>query len=1135
MDEKEVKREFFITNIALKNKTSIFILILIILIFGVVAYKNMPKELFPEVNMPYIMVRTVYPGNSPIDIENLITNPIEKELDGIKGVKNITSTSMQDVSIITIEFNFNTDLSKALADVRDAVDKAKADLPSDLKHDPIVKDIDLSEIPFININLSGDFSLDELKKYADKLSDKFKEIPEVARVEVRGINDKEIQINVDPEAMSNVQVSFFDIEDALKKENVSISGGDIKINGRLIAVRVDAEFKSVEEISKLIVKHKDGNVVYLNDIAEVQEAYAEPTSLTRLNKQPVVSIQLIKKSGENLLSATEKVRSLLEKARKTHIIPENLIITITNDQSDLIKKNLNNLENSMIISIFFVIVVLFLFLGLRNALFVGIAIPLSMFLSIGILSLLDYKINMVVLFALILALGMLVDNAIVVVENIYRIYTKDKVSLKKAAKIGPGEVAMAIISSTATTLAAFVPLLFWDTIMGEFMKYIPVVLIIVLFSSLLVALVIVPVFSNTFLRKKEKDIPAKKMLIYAMFFGMLSIPFYWAYSFTIANLFITITIILLLNILIFRKLGKWFKDVFLVKLEHWYQKTIEWTLKGKNPYLTFGATILLLVFTQVLMKIRAPEVIFWSQSDPNYINIKFEVPAGNNIFYTEKFAKEVEKQIDKILLPYKNIVKSVLTNIGEGAKSMGKPGQAPQVTGPTHGLITVSFVDYEFRNGINTSDIMKQISDSLINRYPGVYFEITQDEKGPPMGAAVSIEIFGDDYNKLMAIADTFEFKIKKAGIKGLEGLRVDLVTGKPELLVHIDRDKAIRYGLSTVQVASSIRTALFGKEISKYKVEDDEYLIQLRFKEKYRNNLEYLMNQKITFRDKKGKIIQIPISAVATLEFNTTYDGIKHKNLDRYITLSSNVKKGYNASDINNRIKEVLKDSQLPAGYTFKFAGKEEDMKKTINFMKNAMMMALSFIMLILVTQFNSVVKPFIILISVLFSTIGVFLGVAFTKMDFVIVMGGIGIVSLAGIVVNNAIVLLDYIDFLKEKKRVELGIDENTFLPVEYATECIVDAGRIRLRPVLLTAITTIFGLLPMAIGISIDFSGLYSDFNPHLFFGGDMASVWSPLAWVVIFGLTFSTFLTLIVVPAMYRIAIEIEKKLKGKSVN
>ncbi len=1130
--DKKVKREFFLTNIALGNKTSMFLLALIILGFGIVAYQNMPKELFPEVNMPYIMVQTTYPGNSPIDMEKLVTKPLEKEIDGIKGIKNITSTSMQDVSIITIEFDFKTDLSRALQDVKDAVDKAKPDLPTDLPHDPLVKDIDLSEFPFINVNLYGDFSLDELKKYADKLEDKFEEIPEVSKVSVRGINDKEIQINVDPDAMEAVQVSFNDIENAVKQENIAMSGGDIKVNGLQLSLRIDEQFHNVNQIKNLIVKHQNGNIVYLKDIAEVKETYAEPNSIARLNGNPVLSVQLVKKTGENLLDATKQVYKILDEARQKHIIPSNLKIAITNDQSDLIKKQLSNLENSMVISIFFVVVVLFLFLGLRNALFVGLDIPLSMFLSIAVLSLMDYKINMVVLFSLILALGMLVDNAIVIVENIYRMFTKDNLPIKEAAKQGAGEVAIAVISSTATTLAAFFPLLFWDSIMGKFMQLLPIVLIIVLSSSLFVALVIMPVFSNTFLRKEEKFAPAKKQLIIAGAVLLLALPFYFTGNFMLANLLATITLLLLLNVLFLQKLGIWFKDVFLSKLEIWYSKSIEWSMRGKNPYIVFLLTLLLLVFTQILMKVRAPEKIFWSQSDPNYINIKFEVPVGHNIYYTDDFSKKIEKKVNEILAPHKDIVKSVLTNIGKGAKTKGKLGQAPEVTGPNHGLITVSFVDYEYRNGVSTSDIMKQISDSLVHSYPGVSFDISQDEKGPPMGSAVSIEIFGEDYNTLMSIADSMEILIKKAGIQGLEGLKVDLVTGKPELIVKIDREKARRFGLSTAQVAMAIRTALFGKEVSKFKVGDDEYPIEVRFKEKYRNNIDNLMNQKITFRNRRGKMMQIPISSIASVEYNTTYDGIKHKNLDRYITLSSNVVKGFNSNKINDKIKEVLKDFKLPVGYSYKFAGKQEDQQKTIDFMKHAMLVAISLIMLILVSQFNSVVKPFIIFISIIFSTIGVFLGIALTKMDFVIVMSGIGIVSLAGIVVNNAIVLIDYIDLLKKRRRKELGLPEDAFLPVPEATKCIIEGGKTRLRPVLLTAITTILGLLPMAMGININFKELYYHFDPHLYWGGDMAAIWSPLAWTVIFGLTFSTFLTLIVVPAMYRIATNIEKVFRDR---
>ena len=1127
MEENKVKRSFGLTNLALRNKTSIYILAIIIIGFGLVAYENMPKELFPEVNMPYIMVQTVYPGNSPIDIENLVTKPIEQELDGIKGIKNIYSTSMQDMSFITIEFDFDVNTDKALQDVKDAVDKAKADLPDDLPHDPTVKDIDISEFPFMNVNIYGDFSISKLKYYADKLKDKFEEIPEVSKVTITGINEKEIQINVDPTLMEQMNITFRDIENAVKNENVNMSAGDIKTKDLQISIRVDAEFKNIDQIKNIIIKHERGNIVYLRDIAKVKETYADPNSLTRLNGKPVISLQLVKKSGENLLNATQKAYDILNVAKANNIIPQNLHIVITNDQSDLIKKQLSNLENSMIMSIFFVVLVLFLFLGMRNALFVGTAIPLSMFLSIIILSLMHYKINMVVLFGLILALGMLVDNSIVVVENIYRLFKERNMPLKEAAKTGAGEVAVAIISSTATTLAAFFPLLFWNSVMGQFMKYLPIVLIIVLSSSLFVALVIVPVFSETFLKKEEKSIPRKKQLILMASFLALSIPFYIASSYTIANILATISIFFLLNILFFEKLGLWFKDIFLAKLEYWYEATINWSLKGKNPYIVLLITILLLVVAQVLMKVREPRKVFWSQSDPNYINIKYEVPIGHNIYYTNNFSKELEKKINKILSPHKDIVKSILVNVGQGAKTRGKLGSAPSVTGPNHGLITITFIDYEFRHGVSTSKIMKQISDSLTDKYPGTYFEVTQDEKGPPMKAAVAIEISGEDYNKLMNIADSMKTIIKGANITGLEGLKVDLVTGKPEMLVIVDREKARRFGLSTLQIAASLRTALFGKEVSKYKIGDDEYSIELRFDKKYRNNLDNLMNQKIIFRNKRGKLMSIPISSVASLKYNTSYDGIRHKNTDRTITLSANVKKGYNENEINNQIKELLKDFKTPSGYSFKFAGKEEDQAKTMAFMTRALFIALSLIMLILITQFNSVVKPFIILISVVFSTIGVFMGIALSKMDFVVVMGGIGIVSLAGIVVNNAIVLIDYIDLLKKRRRAELGMEEDAFLPLEEATKCIIEGGKTRLRPVLLTAITTIFGLLPMAIGVNIDFAGLYSNFNPHFFTGGDMASIWSPLAWTVVFGLTFSTFLTLIVVPAMYRIATHLEK--------
>ncbi|MDX9906103.1 MAG: efflux RND transporter permease subunit [Bacteroidales bacterium] len=1118
---QKVIRQFGLTNLALKNKNSIYLLILILFGFGFYSYTSMPKELFPDIVIPTVLVQTAYPGNPPLDMENLVTRPIEKELEVITGVKEIASTSSQDISSIVVEFNTGVDLKQAVLDVKDAVDKAKSELPDDLPADPLVQDIDFSEFPIIYINLSGDYSLNELKKYAEYLEDEIETYSEISKVDIKGLNEREFSINVDPFKMEMLEISFGDIESAVGYENISMAAGQFREGDYRRSIRILGEFETAAQMGDIIVKSEKGNIVYLKDIALVTDGFAEPKDFSRLNRQPVVTLHVIKKGGENLLSATDKIFDLLDRSKEDGNLPEGLNITITNDQSDLIRKQLDNLENSMIMGVILVVFVLFLFLGARNAFFVGFAIPLSMFISFLILNLMGYKLNMILLFSLILALGMLVDNAIVVMENIYRYFDRGY-SRMEASRLATGEIAIAIISSTATTLAAFFPLLFWDSMIGEFMKLLPLTLIIVLTASLFVALTVTPVLTSSFLKPGDQ-LPKpkiKRSLIIVAILLLLAGIFYAGGMNTPGSLLVLFAIIGIANLLFLNRMARWFMNVFLPWLESAYLNTMNFVMKARRPYWVIAATFFLLIFTIVLMGIRQPKVIFFPSPDPSYINIMATLPVGTDITATNKFMGTFEEDVYSILTPYSRIVKSVLTTVGNGAKSENEGFDISET--PHRGMVTVTFVDFEFREGVNTNDILKAFSDNLIGKYPGVMVAVDKPSSGPPVGKAINIEVTGEDFDKLVMLVDDLLNKIDNAGIDGIEGLKTDLNLDKPEAIVHIDRDRARRYGLSTAQIAGTIRTALFGKEISDFKEGEEEYPIQLRLKEEFRYNVASLMNQKITFRDQaSGKIQQVPITAVADISYGSTYEAIKRKDLDRVITLSSNVLKGFNATDINNQLKEFLSGETLPSGYTYKFTGEQQEQDESMAFLGSAMLIALALILLIMVSQFNSVVKPVIIMISVLFSTIGVFGGLATFRMDFVVIMTGIGLVSLAGIVVNNAIVLIDYTDLLKLRKRTELGMEENALLPKDIALDCVIQAGRTRLRPVLLTAVTTLLGLIPLASGLNIDFLSLFEHFDPKIYFGGDNVAFWGPISWTIIFGLTFSTFLTLIVVPAMYHV--------------
>jgi len=1127
-----IVRNFILTTASIKNRNTVLLLTIILAVYGLITYIQLPKESFPDIKIPKIFVKTIYPGNPPVDIENLITRPLEKELKTIKGVKEITSVSSQDNSDIIVEFKSDYDIKKALQDVKDGIDNAKSDLPDDLKIDPIAKELDASEFPILSINLSGDFSIEELRQISDDLKDDLEAIPEISKVDVKGLNDRQININVDRAKMTANNISFKSIEDAIKFENMSMSGGQIVTDQTTRAVRVNGEFKTVDEMNNIIVKYEKGNIVYLRDVlkgGKVVDGYVDPLTFARLGGQTVISLSVVKKSGENLIDATDKIHKVIEASRKSGLIPENMHVVLTNDMSDVVKKQVNNLENSIIMGMILVITILFFFLGLRNALFVGLAIPMSMLTSFVVIGMLGYTINMMILFGLVLALGMLVDNAIVVVENVYRFIDRGY-TVFEATRQAVGEIAWPIIASTATTLAAFLPLIFWPGMVGSFMSLLPKTLIIVLTSSLFVALVIVPTFIVIAVKEgNEEHPPRKKQVIITLIIMAVIIGLgYAAKVFWLANFTLIMSVLVVANYFFLYDWSFKFQSNFLNWLENYYLKVLNWALSGNKPrYLLLGG-LGLLIGTFFFFRMAGGNVLFFPNNQPRYLNVTMKLPIGTDIDSTNNFATFIDGKIGEILKKDSSIVKSVLTTVGKGAV-----GEREMSFGnnPEKALTTITFIDYDLRmNHRSSSDIMKEISDSLVGQYPGVQISVEKNKMGPPTGKPINIEIVGKDYPKLIALTDSIMAFIENADIPGIEMLKMDLNTGKPEIIVNIDRERARRFGMSTAQIASSIRTSLFGKEISDFKDGEDKYPIRLRYSKEDRNKISSLMNQKIYFRNKRGKAMDIPISSVANISYSNTYGSVNRKDLKRSITIYSNVLEGYNANLINGQLKTLLKGFELPEGYSLSFTGEQKDQKESMTFMIEALVIAIALIFLILVTQFNSFAKPFIIMISVLFSTIGVFGGLATFKMDFVIIMTGIGIISLAGIVVNNAIVLIDYIDLLKNRRRVEMGLGLEDDLPLSVSIECVVQAGKTRLRPVLLTAITTVLGLVPMAIGMNISFGDLLNHWQPNLYFGGENADFWGPMAWTVIFGLTFATFMTLILVPVMYILGNKIKLGIK-----
>jgi len=1126
-----IDKEFKLSSWSIKNRMTVFVIIAIIIIGGLVSYRGMPREAFPEVVVPQIFISTVHPGNSAVDVEKLITRPLEQEINTISGVDKITSTSTQGFSMIMAEFDFSVTPEEALRKVKDKIDVAMsdADFPKDLPADPNVQELNISEMmPILNINLSGEFSVDQLNEYAEYLEEEIENLPEITAVDIRGVQDKEVEIAIDLYKMQASEISFYDVATAIQNENVTMSGGEILENSTLRNVRIVGEFSSPKEIGDIIVKQENANIVYLRDIAKIRFQGADRVSYAREFSHPVVMLDVKKKGGQNLIFAAEKINNILDTAKETKF-PKNLEISVTNDLSGMTQKQVSNLENSIIIGVILVVLVLLFFLGVRNAMFVGIAIPLSMLMSFIILSTMGVTLNMMVLFGLILALGMLVDNGIVVVENIYRLYDEGY-KLKDAAKYGVGEVAMPIIASTATTLAAFIPLALWPGMMGQFMKHLPITLIIVLGSSLFVGLVVNPVLTSVYMKLQEKKLPVRKLLLYSGLFIVIGLLFILGGISSGNKVFnaiglglLILGILRLINSFLFTPATKWFQGVAIPWQEKIYEKSLRFALhKWRSIGLLVG-TFFLLLFAMVLMAIYPPKTLFFPETPPTQIYVFIEYPIGTEIETTNKLTLQMEKDIEKYLMQYEEngenyLVTSVIGQVGEGTADPNQDFGSGQT--PNKARITIDFVDFEYRRGIETMDILDDVRE-IGKKYSGVKIVVDRPKDGPPAGAPINIEIAGEDYNLIMQEATNIKNFIEASSVTGYEKLKLDVEQGKPELNVVIDRQKARRLNLSTGQIGDALRTSIYGKEVSTYKEGKEDYPINIRLNDRYRYNKDALMNQLITFRDQStGKIVQIPISTVAHIKNSTTFSAVKRKNLNRLITITSNVLHNFNATEVNDNLKKLLENYSKPQGISIAFTGEQEEQAKQMAFLSKALLIAVALIFLIIVAQFNSTSTPFIISISVLLSLIGVLLGLVIFNMEFVILMTMIGIISLAGIVVNNAIVLIDYTNLVLKRKLQEGNFDENEKIGnKEIVNESIVEGGKTRLRPVLLTAITTILGLLPLALGVNFNFATLFTEFDPQFYLGGDNTAFWGPMSWTVIFGLTFATFLTLVIVPIMY----------------
>ena len=1091
-------RYFGPTNLSVANRVSMASLIAIVALIGGLSYRSIPKEASPEITIPMISITTVYPGVSPKDMETLVTRVLEDELNQVPEIVELTSTSDMGISSVTAEFDADMDMDAALQKVRDRVDLARPELPADAE-DPSVAEFNMADFPIMQVNIAGEYGLVRLKELAEAVQDRLEQIPSILEVRLSGGLERVVRVDVDLSRLKFYNLAFDDVIDAIRSENVTIPGGSIEVGALDFLVRVDGEFDDTGIIEDIVVLMKNGRPIYVRDVATVDFGFEDRRSYARLDGAPVVTLDIIKRSGRNIIETADAVKAMIATMAPT--FPPTTNVKITSDQSDQIRTMVSSLENNIISGLILVVAVLLFFLGVRNASFVGLSIPLSMLLSFIVMKGLGITLNMVVLFSLILALGMLVDNAIVVVENIYR-HLEAGFDRFEAARRGAGEVALPVITSTLTTVGAFLPLLFWPGLIGEFMSFLPQTLIIALSSSLFVALVMIPSLCAVFMRVDGVPYPPMRPAVRRAMLGLavLALLVVGVRNPLSAVLLAATAIgLITLHRLVLDRAGRWFQERGLVRIIASYERSLRWalvhraTVLGLSGFSFVGAIIVFMMF-------NAGVEYFPESIPPQTVYARIDVASGTTPDFTNGVAEKLETQLRS--LDGMRDAESVVATVSGGSNGVvrmfggGSGGE---------GSVAVNFVEYEARS-TDVFATLKAMQERLGEGVTGADIKIEEQSMGPPSGPPVSIEISGPEVEELKRLADSASAILKRSPVYGkLEGLKSDMARGRPELVIEVDRERAALYDLTTSEVGMTIRTAIQGSEAAKFRSGKEEYDIVVRLSEEYRSDLDALRDLTLVAEGR-----QIPLPSVATWRVDEGLGTVKRKDLDRVATIEADARTGEQSNAVLAGVQETLADfsATLPAGYALRYTGQQEEQAEAMAFLQGAFLIALALIALVLTSQFNSALKPLIIMTSVVMSTVGVLIGLVLFRMPFGIIMTGLGVISLAGVVVNNAIILIDYVDLLQSRD----GLTRD---------EALVKAGMTRFRPVILTAVTTVLGLVPLAIGFNIDFFGFFASLSPNIFWGGEQAAWWGPMAIAVIAGLSLATVLTLVVVPVLYAV--------------
>ncbi len=1025
-----------------RRGSTVLLLTVCIFVFGLQTYLTLPREASPDVEIPVVMVTTPYIGVSPEDIESLVTNPMEDELAGVKDLKKMSSTSAEGISLITLEFEPEVVIDDALQKVRDRVSRARPDLPEDVE-ETTVAEVSFSDFPIVIVTIAGPIDQQDLKKLGERLRDDVKEIGGVLDAKLTGGRTREIQVQIDPVRLNHYGLALGDVIGAIGDENVNVPGGDVDAGEASVLLRVPGEFEHPEEIENVAIKRKGDRPVFVRDVARVVDAFEDRETYARMNGQPAVSLAVSKRTGANILEVAEAVKALAAEHQEKW--PEGVSFRTLGDQSEMISSMVSDLENGIVTALLLVVGVLVIFMGVRSSLFVAVSIPLSMLLAMVVVSAFDMTLNMIVLFSLILALGMLVDNAIVLVENIYRHAEMGKPA-RQAAVDGTREIAIAVAASTATTVAAFAPLVFWTGVMGQFMGYMPKTVIIVLIASLVVAVGILPVATARFMPKS-----------------------------------------------VARNADKPKPHGAAMRL---YRRLLGWSIKHR--YVSAFAGLVSLVATVAIYSGNNHGMEFFPETDPNRATVAVRAPDGTSLEATDA----IVRQIEAILAAEPNVDVFVAET---GISGGGDPMTASQPAA-NFARITVDFLPDEASalpgetvRIEKTTETVDRIRKAVLE-IPGAEISVEKERMGPPVGSPIAVEVSGEDFHQVGALAASVRRQL--SDVPGATDLADNYRVGRPEMRLRIDRGAAKRVGTSTSSVANTVRTAVAGAKASSFRDGDDEYDITVMLDPRFRGDLQSVRGLRIPGKlDTSPDTFPVPISTVASFDLAGGNGSIYHIDQDLVVTIEGDIAEGHNETEVREAVIAKIDGIDTKPGFGLRLGGAQDEQKEAEAFLSRAFLIAIFLIAIVLVSQFNRFDLPLIILASVVLSLVGVLWGLMITGTPFGVIMTGLGVISLAGVVVNNAIVLLDYVQQLKARGSATI--------------EALVEAGTARFRPVMLTAATTVLGLVPMALGVSLDFRNL------RILSGTQSAQWWGAMAVAVIFGLAFATVLTLVLVPTMYSI--------------